>query len=209
MRPRAWRSRVYWSGSWCNQILGEQEFSIFGCGLCCLANIYSSLTPYECSPVDMFYYARDNTDYSPSYGYGAIDWPYMRQTLKLTGINSGLHRKEKSYELFRDSIADGLCAIALVASAYDDTYWQNVDGHYVTIWLYDPEDETVLLGDSGNPEHNRARIPLRYVYDALKTSGRYQYLLVTDVDEEKNTWRHDGISERWRRPKYLSEIAQD
>ena len=75
---------------------------------------------------------------------------------------------------------------------------------YVNIWLYDPTDETVLLADSGNPEHNRQRIPLRYVYDAMKTSSRYQYLLVTSVDPDGNTWKHDGIDIRWKKPRYYS-----
>ena len=79
-----------------------------------------------------------------------------------------------------------------------------MSGHYVNIWLYDPTDETVLLADSGNPEHNRQRIPLRYVYDAMKTSSRYQYLLVTSVDPDGNTWKHDGIDIRWKKPRYYS-----
>ena len=206
--PRAWKARAAWSGSWNSMILGGQEFSIFGCGLCCLANMYCTLTPYTCSPVDMFYYAQEVTDYAPSSGYGAIDWSYMRKTLQKTGINSKLRRKDKTYEEFQKSIAGGITAIVLVSSVNDDTYWDETGGHYVNIWLYNSEDDTVFLADSGNMEHNRARIPLRYVYDALKTSSKYQYLLVTSVDPEGNTWQHDGIKERWRKPKYLPSLER-
>ena len=90
---------------------------------------------------------------------------------------------------------------------HDDTYWHGVEGHYVNIWQYNSEDDTVFLADSGNPDHNRQRIPLRYIYDALKTYNNYQYMLITKVDTEKNTWQHDGIKERWRKPKYLSSSS--
>ena len=200
--PKSWERRVDWSGSWCNKILADQTFGAFGCGLCDLANIYGTLTPYDCSPIDMYYFAQEASGYAPVSGVGAIDWPDLRKTLKAVGIESRLKRKNKTYEQFRDAIAEGITAIALVCSDYDSTYWENVSGHYVNIWLYDPEDETVFLGDSGNPDHNRQRIPLRYVYDALKASSRYQYLLVTSADEEGNTWKHDGIKIRWKKPRY-------
>ena len=46
-------------------------------------------------------------------------------------------------------------------------------------------------------EINRSWIPLRYVYDALKTVSQYQYLLVQDYAEEQNQWMHDGITDAW------------
>ena len=200
--PKAWKSRADWSGAWCNKVLAGQEFSIFGCGLCDLANIYGTLTPYDCSPVDMFHYAREVSKYAPNSEAGAIDWPEMKAVLKSVGITSKLRRKDRSYEKFQQKISESITAIVLISSAYDDTYWQNVGGHYVNIWLYNEEDDTVFLADSGNPAHNRQRIPLRYIYDALKTSGIYQYMLVTEVDENGNTWQHDGIGIRWKKPKY-------
>ena len=195
-----WDIRYDWSGSWCYEILGGQAFGFFGCGLCDLANIYSTLTDYECSPVDMYYYAAEVTGYSPGGGFGAIDWPYMLETLAMTGIDSRLYKKEEAYEDFQKRIAGGITAIVLVCSADDDTYWKGVDGHYVNIWLYDEKDDTVFLCDSGNREHNRQRIPLRYVYDALCSYSAYQYLLVTDVEADENQWKHDGIDEDWVRP---------
>ena len=70
----------------------------------------------------------------------------------------------------------------------------------INIWLYNSEDDTVFLADSGNPGHNRQRIPLRYVYDALKTSDVYQYMLVESVDPDGNTWGHNGIDWDWNPP---------
>ena len=200
--PKAWGSKTDWSGSWCEVVLKDQEFSVFGCGLCDLANIYSTLTPYDCSPLDMYEYAQTASGYRPVSGFGAIDWPYLRQTLWSVGITSRQRKKDKTYEKFQESIAGGITAIVLVCSWEDDTYWHDVDGHYVNIWKYNKEDDTVFLADSGNPEHNRQRIPLRYIYDALKTSSGYQYLLITAVNEDKNSWKHDGINIKWKKPKY-------
>ncbi len=201
--PKAWNSRTDWSGSWCELVLADQKFSVFGCGLCDLANIYSTLTAYDCSPVDMFYYAREVSGYQPVSGYGAIDWPDLKKTLQTTGIYSELGKKPDSYEEFQSRIAGSFCSIVLVSSYNDSSYWPNSEGHYVNLWLYDAGDDTVFLADSGNPDHNRQRIPLRYVYSALKTAADYQYLLVTGVNEKANAWKHDGISLQWKKPSYL------
>ena len=206
--PKAWKSKVDFSGSWCSEVLADQEFSVFGCGLCVLANIYSTLTPCDCSPLDMFYYAREVSGYSPVSGFGAIDWPYMRQTLKTTGITAKLRRKPSDYARFQKAVSESLCTVALISSYYDDTYWHDVEGHYVTIWLYNSEDDTVFLSDSGNPDHNRQRIPLRYIYDALKKASQYHYMIVTDVDENGNTWGHDGINIRWKKPRYYKTMGE-
>ncbi len=200
--PMAWGSKTDWSGPWCNMILGGQSFGIFGCGLCDLANIYSTLTEYDCSPVDMFYYAQEASKYHPVSDFGAIDWPFLLQTLQATGIDGKLCKKDKTYEDFQKSIAGGLSAIALVSNESSGVYWPYTNGHYVNIWLYDEESDTVLLADSGNPDHNRQRIPLRYVYDSLKLSSNYQYLLVTSADPEKNGWKHNGIELEWSVPAY-------
>lgn len=199
--PKGWKARKDWSGSWCSKVLTDQYFSVFGCGLCVLASIYGTLTPYECSPLDMFDYAQEVSGYAPVSGYGAIDWPYLKKTLLTCGISGHLRRKNSTYEQFQEKIASSIGTIALVSSYNDDTYW-DTEGHYVVIWLYDEKDDTVFLSDSGDPSHNRKRIPLRYVYDALKTASRFQYLMITAVNQEANTWKHDGINIRWKRPKY-------
>ena len=202
--PKAWEAKTDWSGSWCQDILGGQNFSVFGCGLCDLANIYSTLTDYDCSPVDMFHYACEASGYAPSYESGAIDWPYMRDTLRTLGIRSILCRKETSYEAFRKRIEGGITAIALVSSYNDMSYWTQTPGHYVNLWLYDQEEDTVFLADSGDPSHNRQRIGLRTVYDALMTDSSFQYLLVTEVDPDGNRWKHNGIDINWCIPDYFS-----
>lgn len=205
--PKAWASRTDWSGTWCDEELKDQKFSVFGCGLCVLANIYSTFTDCDCSPLDMFYYAQEVSGYTPVSGVGAIDWPYMQETLKTTGISSRLGRKEEKYEDFQDTVAGSGCVVALISSYCDDTYWHEVEGHYVSLWLYDSTDDTVFLGDSGNPDHNRQRIPLRYVYDALKTGTEYQYLTVTDLDPDANAWQHDGIHILWKKPGYYQKAS--
>ena len=202
--PKAWSYKIDWSGAWCHKMIGGQEFGAFGCGLCALANIYSSLTEYECSPLEMYYYAESTTRYTAEDGIGAIDWPELKQVLKSVGITASLKHKNKTYEKFQENIAGAQTAIVLVCSDNDDTYWQNVSGHYVNIWAYDSSDDTVFLADPGNYKHNRRRIPLRYVYDALKTSGSYQYLLVSETDPDTDTWQHEEAGGRWKRPKYCS-----
>ena len=200
--PVAWESKTPYSGIWCESELDGGLFSVFGCGLCDMAGIYSSLTPYECSPLDMYWLARKVSDYSPGGGAGAIDWPYMKETLQKTGFRIRLRKKDRRYEAFQKAVTDCLAAIVLVSSEDDDTYWEDTPGHYVCIWHYNPETDQVFLGDSGNPKHNRQWIPLRYVYDAIASQNAWQYLLVTSYDEEKNIWKYSGIHEKWVRPPW-------
>ena len=200
--PVAWESKTPYSGEWCEFEMEGGRFSVFGCGLCDMANIYSSLTPYECSPVDMYRYAMKASDYSPDWGYGAIDWPFMGQTLRSLGFKVTFHKKNRSYEAFRAAYRSGLTAVVLVSSESDDTYWQDTPGHYVNPWLYDEKTDRIFLADSGNPKHNRSWVPLRYLYDALARDSSYQYMLVHSYDEEKNTWKYSGITEKWTTPWY-------
>ena len=200
--PVAWESKAPYSGEWCESELDGGLFSVFGCGLCDLANIYSSLTPFECSPLDMYWLARKVSDYSPGGGSGAIDWPYMKETLEKTGFTVRLRKKDRRYENFRKSIAGCLSAIVLVSSEENDSYWQDTPGHYVNLWHYNPETDKVFLGDSGNPKHNRQWVPLRTIYSAMSSQNSWQYLLVTAYDEEMNTWKYSGIHEKWTRPSW-------
>ena len=200
--PKAWSSRADWSGSWCDLVLADQKFSVFGCGLCDLANIYSTLTPFDCSPIDMYEYAQEVSGYTPVSGYGAIDWPYLCDTLESAGIYTMLMTKDETYEQFQANMANAISVISLVSSYNDSTYWKDVEGHYVNLWLYNSENDTVFLGDSGNPAHNRQYIPLRYVYDALKTASSFQYLVVTGFCPGANTWKHNGIDMDWEMPGY-------
>ncbi len=198
--PGSWGERRSWSGEWCEFEIDGNRFGGFGCGLCCMTNVYDTLSPYEVSPWDMFENARVASDYSPGGEYGAIDWQEMRCTLDVCGISGELHKKPPTFEEFRAQVRGALTAIVLVSNGNEDTYWPNTKGHYVNIWLYE-RDDTIFLAEPGNPGRNRTRIPLRHIYDSLKMGSSYQYLLVTGYSEEENRWRVSGISENWCRPE--------
>lgn len=198
--PKSWEERRPWSGEWANEYVKGGYFGNFGCGLCCMANLYGTLTDYDCSPWDMYEYARQVSGYSPTGKTGAIGWGDMKTTLEKCGFHCTLSNKPGDYETFRQQISTTKGAVVLVCSSDDDTYWENTGGHYVNIWLYDPDTDTVFLSDPGSPTRNRSRIPLRYVYDALKTASQYQYLLADNYTEENNQWKQDGIDEIWTAP---------
>lgn len=202
--PKSWGKGLAWSGEWSNEYVKGRYFGNFGCGLCCMANIYSTLTDYSCSPWDMYEYAKQVSAYSPTSKVGAIGWNDMKTTLKKSGFDSTLCNKPDSYEMFQRQIAQTKGAVVLVCSRNDDTFWESTGGHYVNIWLYDQETDEVFLSDPGSPTRNRNRIPLRYVYDALKTSSQYQYLLINSYSEEENLWKQNGIDEAWVAPQDLN-----
>ena len=104
------------------------------------------------------------------------------------------------YEAFREQMKQGISAIVLVSSYDDDTFWKDRSGHYVNIWSFNPDTEEVFLAEPGSPTNNRSWIPLRYVYDALKTSSEYQYIMVDEYNEDTNNWKHNGINIEWNFP---------
>ncbi len=198
--PKSWGEGRAWSGEWSETYVNGNYFGNFGCGLCCMANIYSSLTEYTCSPWDMYEHARAVSGYSPTRKIGAIGWADMKVTLRKSGFDCSLENKPEGYEQFQEQMRETPMAVVLVCSADDDTFWENTGGHYVNISLYNPDKDEVFLADPGGPDRNRTWIPLRYVYDALKTSSQYQYLLVKGYEEENNLWKQDGIDEAWVEP---------
>lgn len=195
--PRAFSEGRAWSGEWCQKIVRSNSFGGFGCGLCCMANIYSTLTGYECSPWDMYEYATRVSSYYPTRESGAIGWEDMNTTLSAAGFICGVYRKPGTYEEFQEQMSRTKSAVVLVSSYENDAFWQNTGGHYVNIWLYQQDTDMVFLAEPGDPERNRSWIPLRYVYDALKTVSQYQYLAVTSYEEEANGWKWNGIDEIW------------
>lgn len=199
--PKSWGEGREWSGEWSGIYVNGNYFGNFGCGLCCMANIYSSLTQYTCSPWDMYEHARAVSGYSPTRKVGAIGWADMKVTLRKSGFDCALEQKPEGYERFQEQIREAQMAVVLVCSADDDTFWENTGGHYVNVSLYDEQTDEVFLADPGGPDRNRTWIPLRYVYDALKTSSQYQYLLVNGYEEEQNQWKQDGIDEAWVEPQ--------
>lgn len=198
--PKSWGEGLEWSGEWSGEYVRGNYFGNFGCGLCCMANIYSTLTDYDCSPWDMYQYARQVSGYSPTRKVGAIGWGDMKVTLRKSGFDTELCTKPETFEEFKAQMKEAQAAVVLVCSRNDDTYWEKTGGHYVNLFLYDDEMEEVFLADPGSPDRNRNFIPLKYAYDALKTSSQYQYLLVYGYSEEKNEWKQDGIDEAWVEP---------
>lgn len=198
--PKSWSEGRTWSGEWSMRYFRKNSFGGFGCGLCCMANIYSTLSPYICSPMDMFEYATQVSAYYPTSQSGAIGWEDMNTTLNSAGLDSQLYVKPATYEEFQQQMEEASSAIVLVSSNNDDTYWKETKGHYVNIWLYNSETDEVFLAEPGSPTNNRSWIPLRYVYDALKTVSQYQYLMVDGYEEEQNGWKWNGIDDNWIAP---------
>lgn len=170
---------VDWSGDWCYiDAGGGRLFNSFGCGLCCLTNMYCTLTGNSCTPGDMFYYAKAASSYSPGPGGGAIDWDAIDQLCTSFGFGGTLCVKPEDYSVFQQDMASATTIMVLVSSYEDEAIWQNLPGHYVNLWLYNPEDDTVFLSDSRGPATNRTRVSLYDVYRALYTSDEYQYYLI-------------------------------
>lgn len=192
--PKSWGQRLQWSGEWGVTYYDGGSFGGFGCGLCCIANVYSSLTKYQCTPVDAYHYAKKETGYG---GGGAIDWGYMRRTLSSMGFDCKVHRKPASYEKFKEQIRKNKASIVLVSSNNSTCYWKNTPGHYVTIFLYDEKTEKVFLADSGDPNHNRHWVSLKKIYSSLKTASPWQFLSVTDYEEKSDTWKHKSAKGNW------------
>lgn len=206
--PKSWEAEVPWSGSWSQEYLSGNYFGSFGCGMCCMANIYSTLTEYECSPLDMYDRAIAKTGYSPSYISGAIGWGDLKNCLKSVGFNCDVYYKPDDYETFRQQISEAKSTIVLVSSYEDDTFWKDTSGHYVNIWLYDEKTDQVFLAEPGSPTNNRSWIPLKYVYDALKTTSQFQYLMVSEYVEEQNDWKVNGIKSKWTIPDYYTSKSK-
>lgn len=198
--PKSWNQGIDWSGEWGESYMDGGSFGGFGCGLCCMANIYSSLTPYQCSPVDMYRYAKKHTGYG---GGMAIDWGYIRRGLTSLGLHCHVERKQETYHEFRENIRKSKCAIVLVSSANSTVHWKNTPGHYVTIFEFQEKTEKVFLADSGDPDHNRRWIHLKKVYRSLKTASNWQYLVISGYDKQKDHWHHKKANGTWNRPSYL------
>lgn len=198
--PKSWNRGVPWSGEWSLHYAKGQYFGSFGCGFCCIANIYSTFSDYQCSPLDVYDYAMEVTGYAPTKKNAAIDWGNLKVLLQRMGFSCDVYYKPATYEEFREQIKDCKTAVVLVSSANDDTLWKKVPGHYVTISLYDELGDDIFLGDPGSPTRNRTRVPLKYIYDALKTTSKFQYLMIEDYTEANNQWKHDGVDDYWIAP---------
>lgn len=195
--PKSWERQLVWSGKWGDSSYDGGRFGAFGCGLCCMANIYSSETEYECSPIDMYRYSKKNSSYS---GGSAIAWEYMQRVLEQTGFTASLCVKPDTYVEFQNAVSESLCDIVLVSSANSECYWKNTPGHYVTIFLYNKKSDKIFLADSGDPDHNRHWVSLKKIYKSLKTSSDYQYLSVGAYEQSHDHWKHRGTNGEWVKP---------
>ena len=189
--PLAWKERREWSGKWGKTYYDGSSFGGFGCGLCCMANIYCSFTEYRCSPVDMYEFAKEKSEYG---GGGAIDWGYMKETMQAAGFTCDVWKKPKDYADFQKLVKKSLACIVVVSSQDSKCYWENTSGHYVTLFFYDEETDKIFLGDSGSTGHNRQWVELEKVYRSLKTANNWQCLSVTRYERSADSWRHEGIS---------------
>lgn len=189
--PKSWKERRAWSGKWGREYYDGGKFGGFGCGLCCMANIYCSLTEYRCSPVDMYEYAKKESMYG---GGGAIDWGFMKQTLMSLGFTCKVGRKPSDYATFQKLVKKSEACIVVVSSNNSTCYWENTPGHYVTLFLYNEKSDKVFLADSGDPNHNRHWVPLKKIYRSLKTANNRQYLSVTGYDKSKDKWKNRKIT---------------
>ena len=197
--PRGWKKKIDWAGAWGDKEYDGRRFAGFGCGLCVMANFYTSLTPYKCSPVDMYRYAKKVSSYE---GAGAIDWPQIRETMESLGFTVDVWRKPKKYAEFKKLISEAKAAMVVISSTYDNSYWKETYGHYITILGYNKEEDKIFLGDSGDYHHNRAWIPLKTVYKAIKKSNDRHYMRVMAYDESRDSWKHNKISGDWVIPLY-------
>lgn len=188
--PKSWKERREWSGKWGKTYYDGGSFGGFGCGLCCMANIYCSLTDYRCSPIDMYELSKKVTEYE---GGGAIDWGYMKQTLQHSGFTCKVGNKPETYGEFQEIVRNSKACIVVVSSQDSTCYWKDTPGHYVTLFLYDETRDKIFLGDSGDPEHNRQWVSLKKIYRSLKTANNRQYLTVTAYQEEQDQWKNKDM----------------
>ena len=166
-----------WNGEWARIMAGGQEFMAFGCGICCLSNEVSTLTDKVIMPDEMYYSTKEHTSYYPESGRGAVSWDCMKSMCEYYGLSMKLRRKPSDFETFVSDVS-GAASVIILASAHNDRrLWWYTDGHYVSIWEYDPASGTVFVADPST-QYNRLRVDLIDIYNALKTGSNYQYALI-------------------------------
>ena len=172
-------SAAGWNGEWGRIQAGGQEFMMFGCGVCCLSNIVSTMTDRVVDPEEMYYALKDQTNYYPESGRGAVSWEYLQTMCAYYGLTMELRRKPADYESFVNEIRSVRTAVILADGGNSKRLWWYTDGHYVNIWAYDPATGTVFVTDPST-HYNRQRVKLIDIYNILKTASNYQYAVVRD-----------------------------
>ena len=166
-----------WSGDWGNITAAGREFIYWGCGICCLSNIFSTYRGKPVPPDEVFDHTVSNTDYNPYSGVGAVSWAQLKKVCGQYGFQAVLKSKPADYSVFQKDMREAAAVIVLVSKQNDAKLWWYTNGHYVNLWEYDPVSDSVFLSDPSGL-FNRARVMLIDIYKALKTSSDAQYLIV-------------------------------
>ena len=174
--PEGYYDVEEWIGDWTHLEAGGQEFFYFGCGICCLSNMYSTFYQTPVTPDVMFELTKANTDYYPDSGKGAVSWTQLKQMCVLFEIPSEVKQKPYDYSAFQYDVMTADTTMVLVCKDNDDKLWYYTKGHYVNLWEYDPVTDTVFVTDASGM-FNRARVNLRDIYNALKTASDAQYMV--------------------------------
>ncbi len=193
----SWKSGLTWSGDWGKKKYKGKKFGAFGCGLCCMANIYSSLSPYRSSPLDMYEFAKEVSGYE---GAGAIEWWNMYTVLEKAGFHCEMGKKPDDYKEFQKLVRKSKAMVVLVSKHNKKSMWKHTTGHYVTLFLYDKASDKVFLADPGSYKRNRKWVSLEKIYDSLKTKSDRQYLLVTEYKKERDSWRNTEFTGKCHLP---------
>jgi len=168
---------IRWTGPWNGISIGSQKFSNFGCGVVCLTNLYCTITGQKTTPWQMYEWSQKYSSYRPGGGSGAIDWNQMTDVCRNLGLSTTLQVKPADYAVFQEQMKNTKAMLVLVCRENDDKLWWYTAGHYVVLWEYKADTDSVFVCDPSGL-YNRERVPLSYVYQALKTASNYQYMLV-------------------------------
>ena len=175
--PQEYYHNKKWRGDWTDIEAGGQKFFFFGCGVCCLSNMISTLNGVDIKPDEMFALSKEQTNYNPDSGVGALSWKQLKSICEQAGLNADVRKKPDDIDTFRKDVADSDTTMVLVCKYDDDALWFYTNGHYVNLWEYDPATDTVFITDSSGM-FNRKRVQMEDVYNALKTRSEAQYMTV-------------------------------
>lgn len=172
-----------WVGDWSELEWDGRDFSSFGCGICCLANIYNTILKPEVPilPDQMFDMTREQTDYAPNASTGAVSWGQLKKMCTNFGLNAEVKKKSADYAKFQEDVKNSITTLVLVCRSDNDKLWFYTRGHYVNIWEYDETTDTVFVSDPSGL-FNRARVNLADIYNALKSASQAQYMTVNVVN---------------------------
>ena len=171
-----------WTGDWSEIEAGGQTLTWFGCGLCCLTNTYDTLVASSSetgvvTPATIYLWAKERASYNPESGTGALSWQQLKKMCQSFGLSAKIMKKTGDYSAFQRAVSQNDTTIALVCKDNDDKLWPYTNGHYISLWEYDEDTDTVFVTDSSGA-HNRERVALEDIYRALKTSSKAQYLSI-------------------------------